>query len=293
MPVKPHPAADLLDIRPDPFAECGNFIDKGDLGRQKRIRGVFDHLGTFQIGRNDRKIPQVKRPVDLGHHLGGAVCLDADDHPVGLHEIVDCRPFTQEFRVRSDVKLQSRIGRNHHLFDLAVGADRDRRFRDHDDIFLGQARDLFGGGHHIGQIRMAIATPRGRAHRNKHRIGAIDRRTDIHGKGQTPGLDVTVHDHIKARLVNRDFSLLEHCDLGRVPVDTDHLMTEIRKANPRDKPDITGADHCNTHVLSNSDCCLGIMPSCFRQGNVICKGKARRAAPMRGPPYPFAPCPLA
>jgi hypothetical protein len=37
--------------------------------------------------------------------------LDADDHPVGAHEVVDRRAFAQELGVRGDVESASGAGR--------------------------------------------------------------------------------------------------------------------------------------------------------------------------------------
>jgi hypothetical protein len=104
------PLDTCLHIRADRFAQRGDLVDEGDLGRQKRVGGVFDHLRAFQIGGHDREIAQVERAVDLGHDLGGALGLHADHHAVGLHEIVDRSPFAQEFGVRGHVEIQPGVG---------------------------------------------------------------------------------------------------------------------------------------------------------------------------------------
>ena len=52
--VKTHPAADFNDVRAQFLAHVGDFIDKGDAGRQESIRGVLNHLSCAQIGDQDR-----------------------------------------------------------------------------------------------------------------------------------------------------------------------------------------------------------------------------------------------
>ena len=75
----------------------------------------------------------------------------------------------------------------------------------------------------------------------------------IERKGQTPRIDVFRHQKVKTGLIDRHFATFEHLNLARVFIDADNLMSEIGKANPRNQPNIAGADHRNLHML---------MPSC-------------------------------
>jgi hypothetical protein len=173
--------------------------------------------------------------------------LHADDNAVGAHEIVDGRTFAQEFRVRGHVELGLGVGLGDGLLDLAVGADRNCGFGDDHGIARQRARDLFGGGHHIGQVRMPIAATCRRAHGDEDRIRIRHRTGQVGGEGQAPGLHVLGHQQIEPRLVDRNLARVEHLDLAGVLVDADHVMAEIRKTNPGYKADIARPNHRNLH----------------------------------------------
>ena len=64
-PVQPHALGHVLDIGADPFAQGRDFVDEGDLGGQKGVGRVFDHLGAFQPGEDHRKFAQEQRAVDI------------------------------------------------------------------------------------------------------------------------------------------------------------------------------------------------------------------------------------
>ena len=57
--VKPDAAGDFLNIGADFFTEIGNFVDEGDLGRQKRIGGIFDELGGSPAGVENRCVVEI------------------------------------------------------------------------------------------------------------------------------------------------------------------------------------------------------------------------------------------
>jgi hypothetical protein len=165
----PMPLGHGLDIGADPFAQGGDLVDEGDLGRQKGVGRVFDHLGRFQPGVDHREFAQEQRAVDLGHHLAGAVAFHPHHHPVGAHEVVDRRALAQELGVRGHVEFGGGVGRAQHLGHLAVGADRHRRLGHHHGIAGQRPPDLFGGGHHIGQVGVAVAAAGGGADGDEHR----------------------------------------------------------------------------------------------------------------------------
>jgi len=247
--VKADAAGDLLDVRPHPFAEAGDFIDEGDLGGEEGIGRVFDQLGRFQVGGQDREIAQVERPVDLRHHLRRALVLDADHHPVGLHEILDRRALAQELGVGGNVELRLRVGLGDHLLHLPVGAHRHGGFGHHHGIAGQRPGDLLRGGHHIGQIRMAVAAPCRGADGDEHRLGAIHRGGQIGGEAEPPRLHVLLHQLLQPRLVDRHLARLQPGDLARVLVDADHVMAEIRKTDAGHQSDIAGANHRNAHGM--------------------------------------------
>ena len=237
----------FLHIRADLFAQRRDFVDEGNLRRKESIGGVFDHLCGFQIGGHNRKIAQEKRAVNLAHNLARAFGLHAHNNAVGPHEIVDRRAFAQEFGVGGHVELRVGVGLGHHLLDLAVGANRHGRLRHDHGVARHGLRNLFGGGHHKRQVRVPIAPARRRADGDEHRVGTINGRFEIGGERQAPGLNVLLHQRIKARLVNRHFTGLQHLDLLRVFVDADHVVAKIRETHTRNEADIAGANHRDTH----------------------------------------------
>src|SRR6056297_451326 len=112
---------------------------------------------------------------------------------------------------------------------------------------------------------MPVAAPRRRAHGDEHRLGPIDGRLQIRGEPQPPGLDILDHERIEPRLENRHFAALQNGDLVGVLVETDHVMPEIRKTHPRDKPDIPCPDHRDLH---------GSCPRCSITFYSVCAAEA-------------------
>ena len=132
--VEPDAARDVLHIRADLLAEVRHLVDEGDLGREERVRRVFDQLGAFRAREHDRRLVQIERAIDLAHHIARAVAVAADDDAVGPAEIADGRAFAQEFRIGGDVEFGIGPHARDDVFHLAAGADRHRRFGDHDGI---------------------------------------------------------------------------------------------------------------------------------------------------------------
>ena len=196
--VEADPAGDVLDVGADPFAQVGDLVDKGDLGREKGVGGVFDQFGSLDVGEQHRRLAQIERPIELAHDLPGAVAVGADHHAVGTHEILDRRALAQKFRVRGDVEITARADPAQDRGDLSPGADRHRRFGHDDRIAAGSGlgqrpADLRGGGKDIAEVGVPVAAPRRGADSDEHRIGPIDRRQKLGGKGQPPRRRVGRH----------------------------------------------------------------------------------------------------
>src|SRR6266567_8611186 len=105
------------------------------------------------------------------------VAFGANDDPVGPHEILNGRAFSQEFGVRGDIEA---AGWQHPLEDvlsLAAGADRHCRLGDHDRARIGSPRQSLGyfggGGKDVSEIGMTIAAPRRRPDRDEYSVGPI------------------------------------------------------------------------------------------------------------------------
>ncbi len=103
-------ARDLLHVRADLFGQIGDLVDEGDLGRKKRVGGIFDQLGRTATGVHDRRLIERQRAINLAQHLAGALVRCADDNAVRKLEVTDRRAFAQEFRVGGHGEIGSRIG---------------------------------------------------------------------------------------------------------------------------------------------------------------------------------------
>ena len=248
--VEPDAARDLLHVGADLLGQIGDLVDEGDLGREERVRGIFDQLGGAPLGEHQRRLVERQRPVDVAEHLAPALVRGADHDAVGEFEIADRGALAQEFRIGGDHDVGGRIGLADDALDLVAGADRHGRLGHDDGEAFQRGGDLARSGVDIGEVGMAVAAPRRRADRDEDRIGFRDRRVQIGGEGEPPGLDVAGDQRIEARLEDRNLAPLQRIDLAGILVDASDLVAEIRKTGAGDQPDIACANHGNPHELS-------------------------------------------
>ena len=57
--VQPDSACNIVDVGADFLAQIRDLVDECDLGRKKRIRGIFDHLRRLQRREDDRRFNEV------------------------------------------------------------------------------------------------------------------------------------------------------------------------------------------------------------------------------------------
>ena len=95
---------------------------------------------------------------------------------------------------------------------------------------------------------MAIAAPRGRAHRDEDRIGAAYGFGEFGGEGQALLAHVVGDDFAKARLEDRDFAPLQGRDLARVLVDACDHMAEVGETGAGHQTHIARSDHGDMHT---------------------------------------------
>ena len=102
-------AADFVDVGPDAVAQVGHLVNEADLGGQHAVGDVLGHFGTFEAHDQKRILcPQI-RFIKFAKNLRDFGPCDADDDAIGLREIVDGRPFLEEFGVRGDVDFAARV----------------------------------------------------------------------------------------------------------------------------------------------------------------------------------------
>ncbi len=94
---------------------------------------------------------------------------------------------------------------------------------------------------------MAVAAAAGRADRDEDGAGAPHGLGDVGFEGQPPGFGIGRDHLLQAGLEDGNFAGPQPFDLGRILVDTDHLMAEFGQAGAGNQADIAGADHRNAH----------------------------------------------
>ena len=122
--IKADAARDILHIGADLFAQIRHFIDEGDLGRQKRIGGIFDEFGCAATREEKWRLIEIERAIDFTHHFACALCFSADHNAVRPLEIRDSGTFAQEFRIGDNRKVQIGTGFANDLFDFITRAHR-------------------------------------------------------------------------------------------------------------------------------------------------------------------------
>jgi len=124
--IEPDPARDLLDVGADFLGKIGHLVDKGDLGREKRVRGVFGQLRAAAIRvKNGRRI-EMKRPIDVGNDLARSRVVGPDHYAVGMLEVPDRpRPPSENSGFENGSELRVGILLAHDALDLIGGPDRN------------------------------------------------------------------------------------------------------------------------------------------------------------------------
>ena len=174
--VEPDAARDLLHVGADLFGQIGDLVDEGDLGGEEGVGGVFDQLGGAPVGEQDRRAVEIKRAIELAHHLARARIVAADHDAVGQLEIPDGGAFAQEFRIRHHREVRVRARFADDALDLVAGADRHGRLGDHHGEAVERGRRSRARRHRRKlKIGMAVAAARGRADGDEHRVGGLDR----------------------------------------------------------------------------------------------------------------------
>src|SRR5439155_13325786 len=81
-----------------------------------------------------------------------------------------------------------------------------------------------------------------RPDRDENRAARADRFRQVGAELQPPLADVAIDDLVEARLVDRDFSLLQRLDFFCVDVDADDIVAEISEACAGNQADVACAD---------------------------------------------------
>ena len=146
---------------------------------------------------------------------------------VRAHEVVDGRTFAQELGIRRDVEFQFGTRGADDAFDLAAGADRNRRLGDDDGVAREMGGDIHSRAVHIGEIGVTIPAARGCADGDEHRIGAGDGGFNVGGEGETAGGDIVGHQRIEPRFIDGNLALQQASNLALVLVHADNVHAKF------------------------------------------------------------------
>ena len=113
--------------------------------------------------------------------------------------------------------------------DLVGCSDRNRRLVDHHFEAGHVAPDFPRYFQDVFQISAAILVRRG-THRDELDGAMSYGRTDIGRKRQPTGIDVALYDLLQPRLVDRDSAALQQLDLGRIDIQAQHVVAQVRQA---------------------------------------------------------------
>ena len=183
--------------------------------------------------------------IQVPENLGDLAAADADDDPVGLHEVVDGRPFLEELRVAGDVavaagQLPQPGG------DRRVGAYRRRALNHHDRVRRQTRRNLLDRRPQGPQIDRSIRGGRG-AHGEEDQAGRRRGGGQVGREAEQSGFRVSPQQFGKPRLVDRRLPLAEQGDLAIVAIDARDLISSFRQARARHQADVAGADDRDLH----------------------------------------------
>ena len=245
--VEADAARHVLDVGAHLLAQIGNLVDEGNLGGEKGVCRVLDQLGRSPRCIQHRCSIEVKRPVELSHYFFGAAMLGSHHNPVRMLEVADCRTFAKKLGIGHNSKIGSRIDLVDDAFDLVAGANRDRRFGNHNGKTGQRGCDLTGRSVDEVEISVTIATTRGRAHGDEYCLGRPYRLGEVGRKVEPAVAQVCGDDFPKSRLIDRHDTGFERVDLVGVLVDASHVMAKIGKAGPGYQAHIARPDYGNAH----------------------------------------------
>ena len=279
--VEADAARDIAHIRTDDFAQIGDFVDEGDLGREEGVGGIFGEFRRAARGEQDRCLVEEQRAIDFTHDVARAFIFAADDDAVGALEVANRRAFAEEFGVGNDGDMLATRHFGDDALDLVTRADGNGRFG-HDDTVVRQLlTNLLGGGIDIAEVGMAVTAPRRGANRDEDGVDAINALGKVGGEAEATGGDVGGDERFEAGFKDRHPPREQRVNLALILVNADDGMAEIGKAGSRHQADIACSDHGNLHRVSSL-----LRPSLVR-AKPMPGGKANGAATCIAAPPNF------
>ncbi len=72
----------------------------------------------------------------------------------------------------------------------------------------------------------------------------------IRRETQPAGLDVALDHHVEPGFMDGHFAAQQPLDLGRIDVDADHVIADVREARARHQAHVAGAEYRHSHACS-------------------------------------------
>ena len=220
------------------------FVDSRALATYLVISALSGDIDQERLVGPQERLVQVAQHVD---HLGAA---DADDHAVGLHEVVDRRAFLEELGIAGHVALAAGQLRVSRAIDLGVGADRHGALGDDDRVGRAGAGAMPSTTDQRAERSAEPSSPGGVPTARNTSFGRLDRGGQVGREVQPLGRDVALDQLGQARLVDRHLAAVEHVDLLLVAVDAGHVVAALGEAGAGDQADVAGANDGDFHERS-------------------------------------------
>ena len=119
------PCAPASTSAPTRSQSAAIVVHEGDARGEHGVGGVLGQLGRARVHEEDR-VARCARTARRARAMicAGPLALDADDHAVGLDEVVDRRALLEELGVGDDVELGCAVRLADRLAHLVGGAHR-------------------------------------------------------------------------------------------------------------------------------------------------------------------------
>ena len=132
-----------IHVRAKQLADIGDLVHERDAGREKRVGGVLRQLRARAVHDHDRRAGTGEWLIQRDHHVGAALILGADDHAIGLHEVVNRRALLEEFGIADHGERVLGLAGD-DLADALRGPDRNRALVDNHPVAVHRLADVAG-----------------------------------------------------------------------------------------------------------------------------------------------------
>ena len=249
--VSANTLAHHIDVRTHDLAQISDVVHKRNARCQHRICRILDHLGRRYIGENHTIVVHHKGLIQTLHQLSCPLALDAHNHSVGLHKIVNSVALLQKFGVRRHIKLDLHTAcsqlLSHRLTHLLRRTHRHRALGYQQRIAIDLAAELACHLQNIAQVGTAIFIGR-RSDCTEYYLDLVQALAQLGRKVQTTVGHIAYNQLFKSGLIDRNLPRTELLDFAVININTGYIGSHLGKAGSRNQPDITRSYDRNLHM---------------------------------------------